>query len=102
MREAENASPGQWRALGDGFAVEIEITTWSKPDAIQVPTSALFRDGSEWAVFVVADARAKTRRVVPGHRGPLRTEIVSGLKPDELVIIHPGVAIRDGVGVTFR
>jgi HlyD family secretion protein len=90
------------RSLGDGFAVEIEITEWSKPDVIQVPTSALFRDGTTWAVFVVESGRAKTRRVEPGHRGPLQTEILEGLSPLETVVIHPGAAIREGARVAFH
>ena len=94
--------PSQWRALGDQFAVEIEIMVWSKPDVVQVPTSALFREGAEWAVFVVEGGRARTRRVEPGHRGPLQTEILAGLQPDDIAIIHPGAAIHDGVRVSFR
>jgi HlyD family secretion protein len=94
--------PERWRALGDGFAVEIEITIWSKPDAIQVPTSALFRDGTAWEVFVVDGERARTKSVEAGHRGPLETEITKGLAPGELVIIHPGAALRDGVRVSHR
>jgi HlyD family secretion protein len=94
--------PERWHALGDGFAVEIEITVWSKPDAIQVPTSALFRDGTAWKVFVVDGEQARIKRVEPGHRGPLETEISSGLATGELVIIHPGAALRDGVRVAHR
>ena len=97
-----DGAPDQWRALGDGFAVEIEVTTWSKPDVVQIPTSALFREGAEWAVYVVANGHAKTRHVEPGHRGPLQTEVASGLEADEVVIIHPGAAIREGVRVAFR
>jgi HlyD family secretion protein len=44
-----DGAPDQWRTLGDGFAVEIEITIWAKPDVAQVPTSALFRQGGAWA-----------------------------------------------------
>ena len=56
------------------------ITVWSKPDVVQVPTSALFRVGDTWAVFAVTDDRATTRTVESGHRGPLQTEIVRGLE----------------------
>lgn len=94
--------PDAWRSLGDGFAVELEITIWSRPDVIQVPTSALFRDGAAWAVFVVDGERAKTRHVEPGHRGPLETEIVSGLNAGEVAIIHPGAAVHDGARVAHR
>lgn len=95
-------APEQWRAIGDGFAVEIEITIWSKPDVVQIPTSALFREAAAWSVFVVAGGHASTRHVEPGHRGPLQTEILNGVQPDDVVIIHPGAAIRDGVAVAFR
>jgi HlyD family secretion protein len=92
----------QWRTLGDGFAVEIEITVWSKPDVVQIPTSAIFRQGSAWSAFIVEKGMAKARHVEPGHRGPLQTEILSGLHPGEIAIIHPGTAVRDGARVTFR
>jgi HlyD family secretion protein len=92
----------QWRSLGDGFAVEVEITTWSKPDVLQVPTSALFRDGDGWAVFTVENDRAASRRVEPGHQGALQTEINAGLQADEWVIVHPGASVRAGVRVAHR
>jgi HlyD family secretion protein len=94
--------PEQWRALGDGFAVDIAITTWSNPDVLQVPTSALFRQGSGWAVFAVKSGRAVVREVEPGHRGELRAEILRGLQPDEIVVIHPGPSVRGGVAVSYR
>jgi len=49
----------QWRALGDGFAVEIEITVWSKPDVVQIPTSAIFRQANTWSIFVVEQGLPK-------------------------------------------
>jgi HlyD family secretion protein len=97
-----DGSAEAWRALGDGFAVEIEITVWSKPDVVQAATSALFREGPAWAVFVVEGRRAKTRHVEPGHRGPLQTEVTSGLQAGEVVIIHPSPGIHDGVSIAFR
>jgi HlyD family secretion protein len=94
--------PDAWRALGDGFAVEIEINVWSRPDVLQVATSALFRDGNGWSVFVVEGGRARVRHVEPGHRGPLQTEVLSGVQPEEPLIIHPGASVREGVRVAFR
>jgi HlyD family secretion protein len=91
-----------WRSIGDGFAAEVEITVWSKADVIQVPTSALFRQGAVWQVFVVGEGRAVARTVQAGHRGALQTEILAGLAPDEVVIIHPGASVRGGARVAFR
>ncbi len=94
--------PEAWRPLGDGFAAEVEITIWSRPDVVQVPTSAIFRDGAGWAAFVVKDGRAVTRAVEVGHRGALQTEVVRGVEPDEEVIIHPGASVHAGVRVASR
>jgi HlyD family secretion protein len=94
--------PDLWRPLGDGFAVEVEITVWSKPDALQVPTSALLRAGAGWAVFAVADGKAVLRPVEVGHRGVLQTEVVSGLQADDVVIIHPGASVHAGARVAAR
>ena len=92
----------EWHALGDQFATEVEITTWSKPDALQVPTSALFRKASGWAVFAVDDGIATVRAVEVGHRGPMQAEVLSGVKEGDQVIIHPGATVRAGVSVVTR
>jgi HlyD family secretion protein len=91
-----------WRPLGDGFAVEIQITAWSRPDVLQVPTSSIFREGDGWAVFVVSNGLAVVRRVEIGHRGALQTEIVSGLAAGDVVIVHPGSSVHAGVRVASR
>jgi HlyD family secretion protein len=91
-----------WRPLGDGFAAEIEVTVWSKPDVVQVPTSALFRQGIGWAAFAVVGGQATVRTVQVGHRGALETEILSGLSPDDVVVIHPGASVHDGARVASR
>ena len=97
-----DGTPDTWAPLGDGFATEIEITVWSKPDVVQVPTSALFREAAGWAVFVVSGGRAVTRAVQVGHRGALAAEIVGGLDPDEVLIIHPGASVHPGAKVAAR
>ena len=94
--------PDPWRALGDGFAAEIEITVWARPEVVQVPTSALFREGDGWAVFTVTGGRAVVRAVELGHRGALATEVVRGLAPDESVIVHPGASVHAGARVASR
>jgi HlyD family secretion protein len=91
-----------WQSVGDGFAADVEITVWSKPDVLQVPTSALFRHGDGWAVFVVRDGRAVTRSVEAAHRGALEAEIAGGLDADQTVIVHPGASVHDGARVASR
>jgi HlyD family secretion protein len=69
---------------------------------LQVPTSALFRQGAGWAVFTVSSGRAMTRGVEIGHRGTPQTEIIQGLDVDDIVIIYPGASVHEGAKVTFR
>ena len=94
--------PEAWRPIGDGFAAEIEVTVWSRPDVLQVPTSALFRQARGWAAFTVEGARAVLRPVEVGHRGPLQSEILAGLRADEFVVVHPGASVRSGSRVAYR
>ncbi|HEX9108646.1 MAG TPA: HlyD family efflux transporter periplasmic adaptor subunit, partial [Longimicrobiales bacterium] len=85
--------------LGSGYRVLARFVVWSSPSALQLPTSALFRTGSGWAVFVVQDGRARRREVTIGHQTGLSTEILSGVREGEQVIVHPGNEIEDGVRV---
>ncbi|MHB8416549.1 MAG: efflux RND transporter periplasmic adaptor subunit [Myxococcales bacterium] len=85
--------------LGDGFALEAQILTWSSDDVPQIPTSALFRQGRGWAVFAIEGGKAAVKAVRIGHRGPLRTEVVAGLDPGELVISHPAPTLKAGAAV---
>src|SRR5690554_7636637 len=49
--------------LGHGFQVETRIIVWEDNNALIVPSSALFREGQRWAVFLVEEGRAKLRQV---------------------------------------
>lgn len=92
--------PALWQQrLGAGFRVLARFVVWSSPAALQIPTSALFRVGEGWAVFVVERGRAVRRAVRIGHQAGLATEVVSGLHPDEVVVVHPGNEVEDGVRV---
>jgi len=85
--------------LGVGFRVEAAFVLWEGDSVIQVPTSALFRIDGRWAVFVVEDGRARQRWVEPGRRSGMDSQIESGLQPGDLVLMHPGDRVRDGVRV---
>mgnify|MGYP000447371180 FL=1 len=89
-----------WQSLGDGYRVEGRFIVWEGEDVLQIPTSALFRQGDQWQVFVVNQGVAMIRPVSIGRRSGLSTEIVSGLEAGEQVITHPGDRIREGTQVT--
>lgn len=94
--------PSMWSRLGDKYRLEARFILWDGEHVLQVPESALFRQGVHWAVFVVADRRARLRDVKIGRRGGLRAQVVSGLQAGEEVITHPDDSVRDGVRVRVR
>jgi HlyD family secretion protein len=87
------------QSLGDGYRVEAKIVIWSSDKVLKVPVSALFRQGEEWAVFVVEGGRAKRRKIEVGRRGSLEAEVTQGLTAGETVIRHPSNDLTDGARV---
>jgi HlyD family secretion protein len=94
--------PEKWQALGDGYKVDARIIVASLENATKVPVSALFREGDQWAVFVVVNDRATRRTLELIRRGGLEAVADKGLEPGEKVIVHPGDAIKDGYRVKMR
>ena len=89
-------------ALGDGYRVEARIVLWEAPDVLKVPTSALFRAGTSWAVYVAAEGRARRTMVELGRQTPQEAEVTSGLEEAALVIVHPGDLVHDGARIAPR
>lgn len=89
-----------WERLGDGYRVESSFIVWEGRDVLQVPASALFRDGDRWAAYVVDGGRARKRSLEPGMSNGLHTQITKGLAAGEQVIAHPDDRIREGVRVS--
>lgn len=88
--------------LGHGFRVETRIVVWQDEAALVVPSSALFRDGTLWTVFVVENGTARLRRVEIGHNNGSQAEVENGLEEGERVILYPSSALADGVRVAQR
>ena len=92
-----------WEALGDGYRVEIGVVIWEEVDVLKVPSSSLFRDGEQWAVFIVDElGTASLRQIEIGQRNALEAQVVDGLRPGDQVIAYPGDEIADGVEVVPR
>ena len=100
---AEITTPREvWQRLGDGYRVEARFVIWEGQDILQIPASALFRQGKEWAVFVVQNGRAKTRNIKVGQRAGLIVQVLSGIQAGEAVITHPEEKIKGGTRVKVR
>jgi len=91
-----------WQRLGDGYRVEARFVIWEEADVLQVPTSALFRQNSGWAVFVREGEVARLQPVEVGQRTGLQSQILKGLDVDEQVVSHPDDKIADGVKIKPR
>lgn len=100
---ADITSPVEiWRALGDAYRLEAHFVVWEGKNVLQVPASALFRAGHDWAVFTYEKGNARKRLIQTGQRSSLMTEIVSGLQENEKVIVHPADTISDGTWISPR
>ena len=94
--------PSDWQSLGHGYRVIARVVIWHSDDVLQVPLGALFREGDNWAVFVVADGRAERRLVTIGERNLHAARVLEGLKVGDQVVLHPSDRVHDGVKITPR
>jgi HlyD family secretion protein len=94
--------PQAWSRLGHDYRVVVHVTTWSTRGALTVPAGALFRQGDDWAAFVVRNARARTTLVQVGHRNNRTAEVLSGLSAGDHVVLHPSDRVSEGTKVAER
>ena len=75
---------------------------WESSRVVQVPTSALFRHGDKWAVYVMDAGRARRTVVELGRQTGQSAEVTAGLVEGMRVILHPGDTLVDGARVRER
>lgn len=88
--------------LGDGFRAEVRIVIWEGDDVVQVPTSALFRQGEQWAVYVISGDVVRRSLVQVDRRNSQTAQITSGVNPGDRVVVHPPDTLADGVRIRVR
>jgi HlyD family secretion protein len=85
------------RGLGVGYRVRVRIQTATKPDALVVPRSALFRGpGGGWQLYVLRDGRARIRDVALGILNDELAEVTEGLSEGDLVVPSPESNLAEG------
>ena len=94
--------PADWSRLSHGFKADVGVVLWEGSDVLQIPLTALFRNGGDWQVFVEQDGRAVVRTVTVGHRTDLSTQITDGLQAGDLVIRYPTDFIESGTRIEQR
>ncbi len=88
--------------LGDGYRVEASIAVLTRSAVPVVPVGALFRDGEQWAVFVVDGRIARKQKVELGARNQHSAWLVGGLQQGATVIVYPPDTVSDGVAIRPR
>jgi HlyD family secretion protein len=91
----ESPPPG----LGHDYRVDAAVVVSEGKDVLRVPSTALFRSGERWAVFVVRDGRARKSFVESGATDGTWTAVTGDLKEGDAVIVQPSDAIDDGTRV---
>ena len=94
--------PDAAKALGDRFRVEVRVAVWHSDDVLVVPAGALFREGNYWKTFVYQNGRARLIGIEAGHSDGRFTEVISGLKSGDQVLLHPPDTVKDGTVVKVR
>jgi HlyD family secretion protein len=89
--------PDAWSELGHGFRVIARIALWREDSALTVPVGALFRDGADWAAYLLRDGRVALQRIQLGERNEDFAQVIEGLAAGDQVILHPSDAVAVGV-----
>lgn len=85
--------------LRPGMFARVAIIYERKPDALQIPRTALLDGDGPPKVFVVQDGKAAERAVQVGLSNGAMIEIVSGLKDGEQVVVVGQGAVKPGAAV---
>jgi HlyD family secretion protein len=88
--------------LGHGFRVFAEMIIWECGNCLQAPISALFRVGNRWNVLLVDDGRLRQKEIETGRMNDEVVEVLAGLAPDDIVVVHPADTLGDGSLVERR
>ena len=75
------------------------MITRVRPDVLSVPVTALFRKGSDWAVYLAEGGKARLRRVGIGEIGEDYAEVTSGLEEGARVIVSPSDQVADNTAI---
>jgi hypothetical protein len=74
------------------------IATQEKTGVLAVPNRAIKRQGEDQIVEVVIDGDLETRIIRTGITDGEKTEILSGLKEGDLVVVPGGTAAEETTG----
>jgi RND family efflux transporter MFP subunit len=89
--------PNKNGSIVAGMYAEVNLTLQKKTDVVAIPIQAVMRNGDEASVLVVnAQERIEERKVKLGLEAANQVEVISGLSPDERVVIGSRSEFRPG------
>jgi membrane fusion protein (multidrug efflux system) len=91
--------PNARGALSPGLFARVQIVVERRENALLVPESAVFAEGSKRFVYRVVDGRAVLTGVQLGQRRPGQVEVRKGLAREDVVVTAGHQQIRDGTPV---
>ncbi len=91
--EVEFSRPEDFKHLLAGYSADVEIVLEARADTLRIPTHAIL-DGKRVFVFLPDQKVIRERAIVTGLSNWDVTEVISGLKPGELVVVN---ADRSGI-----
>lgn len=85
----------QTLALKPGQALLGTVSLINQTKAMTVPNIALVQDGANFATYVKEGDQLKRQTVILGQRGPVRSEIKSGISQGNQIVLLPEVKDKE-------
>ena len=99
--EVEFTMPEDIREMLAGYSADVEIILDVRKNTLRIPTSAVL-DRDRVFVYHYGEKKIKARDFKSGISNWYYTEVISGLKPDELVVVNVDAAgIKDNAGAVI-
>jgi HlyD family secretion protein len=85
----------EWRALGDGFKVDVRLLVEVVENAQLVPVSAIFPMGARSGIFVLKNGRADLQDITVNARNGVQAWVKTTLPNGSPIIIYPDTKLKD-------
>lgn len=74
---------------------DVEIST-EIIDAVKIPLEAIIESDDKRYIFTVKDGMATKRKIHTGLESVMESEVISGVKENEIIILNPPSTLKDG------
>src|SRR6185295_15522356 len=96
---AEIDLPNANGKLRPGMYAKVDILLDQRNDVLTLPTTAIVRDGSATFCCIVEDGKIDRKKIELGLRSGGDVEVLSGVGPDQLVVLARADSLIQGQSV---